>query len=230
MAKILIVEDNPGLQESLFGLLEVEHHLVELVDNGLDAKERLLFYKFDLIILDWMVPGMNGLEVLRDFRQRGGKTPVLMLTGKDHIDEKSASFESGVDDYLTKPFSPKELVLRVKALLRRPAEIVSFGETIQVGNLRLEPAKLTVDFGGTSIRLAPSEFKLLEFLMRYPDVFFTPNTLIERVWPSEAEVTATSIRTCVRAIRKKLDRSADQSLIENVPGVGYRFKSSAAGK
>ncbi len=224
MSKILVVEDDENLKNMVTDLLEAEHHSVETVGTGHDAEDQLKAYKFDLIILDWNLPGITGVELVQAFRARGGNTPVLMLTARRTIDDKEEGLESGADDYITKPFEPRELIARVKSLLRRPAAFS--GNVLRIGTLQLDPIRYTVTRNGSLINLTQLEFKLLEFLMRHPDTVFGVNALIDRVWASSSNVTAASIRTCVKTLRKKIDVQDRPSAIQNIPNVGYRIDST----
>ncbi|HEY9712271.1 MAG TPA: response regulator transcription factor [Chroococcales cyanobacterium] len=223
MAKILMVEDDRALRETVDKWLTFEHHRVEIVDNGESALESLKFYKYDLIILDLNLPKVSGLEVCKQFRQSGGVTPILMLTGKDKIEEKEEGFDLGADDYLTKPFHLKELSVRVRALLRRPQGYT--GNVLEAGTLVLEPSTFRVVRDGEEVQLSQQEFALLEFLMRNQNQVFSPEALLDRVWESSSDVSPAAIRTHVKMLRKKLDREGQPSYIRNIHGVGYRFEA-----
>ncbi|MCA9802889.1 MAG: response regulator transcription factor [Cyanobacteria bacterium HKST-UBA02] len=223
MAKILVVEDDRLLLDLVDEWLTDQHHLVETADNGRQAFELLCTFEYDIVLLDWDLPELSGIEILKAFRERGGATPVLMLTKKGSIDEKEAGFDSGTDDYLTKPFDLKELSARVGALLRRPAALVP--PVIRLGNLELDPVRHRVSKDGEEVSLLPREFALLEFLMKHPGQVFSPAALIERVWESDAEVTDEAVSVTVRRLRKKIDAEGKASAIGTVYGVGYRFDS-----
>jgi DNA-binding response OmpR family regulator len=222
MAKILVVEDDKALCNTVEKWLTFEHHLVEVVDNGAQALENLKFYKYDLVVLDINLPKMSGLEVCKEFRAGGGSTPVLMLTGKDTVEEKEQGLDSGADDYLTKPFHLKELSARVRALLRRPSNFA--GDVLKAGSLSLEPNTFRVQRDGENIQLSQQEFALLEFLMRNANQVFSPEALLDRVWKSSSDVSPAAIRTHIKMLRKKLDKDGEQSYIRNIHGVGYRFE------
>jgi len=221
MAKILLVEDDLPLARTVKGWLSLEHHSVETVHNGLQALDTLAVYEYDLIILDWQLPELSGLEVCKQFRARGGLTPILMLTGKSAIAEKEAGLDAGSDDYLTKPFHMKELSARVRAMLRRAARLTS--NVLSAGKLTLDPSNYRVTVNGEEILLQKREFALLEFLMRNPNKVFSAEALLERVWASETDATSYAIRTCMMRLRKKIDSDPESSLIETIKGVGYRL-------
>ncbi len=221
MAKILIVEDDLGLSKMVRDWLVFEKHQVEEVADGNEALEKLRFYEYDLVILDWMLPGMSGVQILREFRNTRGSTPVLMLTGKDTIIDKETGLDAGADDYLTKPFHMKELSARTRALLRRPRDIVT--DTIKVGDLLLDRGKHKILKNNVEVKLLPKEFALIDFLMRHPNQVFSVDALLNRVWESESDATADAVTTCVKRIRKKLDSEGKPSIIRTVHGVGYRL-------
>lgn len=225
MAKILVVEDNQELIEMVKALLEHEHHRVETLSDGTEAGYALKIDKFDLIILDWELPGKHGVELCREFRHQGGDTPVIILTGRREIDDKEAGFDSGADDYLTKPFHPRELLSRVKALLRRSGASVQ-GDVLTVCDLVLRPTMFTASRAGQDLNLLPREFSVLEFLMRHPEQVFSNEALLERVWQSDSDATAEAVRSTMKRLRKKLDGNFDQKLIHTVHGVGYILKGS----
>jgi len=221
MAKILLVEDEPDFSVLISHLLASEHHTVELADNGEAALELLGVYHFDCLILDWNLPGISGLEVCQKFRANKGVTPILMLTARQHVDDKSAGLDSGADDYLTKPFELKELSSRVRALLRRPTSFQ--GANLQVGLFEMDVNNFRLTRQGEEVTLLPKEFALLEFFMRHPNQVFSPETLIDRVWASDHEASPETIRTYIKRLRKKLDQTGKPSTLSTIHGVGYKF-------
>lgn len=221
MAKLLLIEDDAGLCRMIRDWLAIEHHNVEVVNDGKDGLEKLKFYSYDMVILDWQLPGMEGVDVLREYRNNGGVTPILMLTGKDKIVDKEAGFEAGADDYLTKPFHMKELSARVRALLRRPPALVA--DSLKRGDLELDRGNHSVKRDGEQIRLLPREFALLEFLMRHPGQVFSADALLNRVWASESDATVDALTTCIKRLRKKVDVEGKQSIIRTIHGVGYKL-------
>lgn len=222
MGKILVVEDEQDLAFQVRDWLSREHHLIEVVHNGQDALDRLRVYKYDAIILDWMLPGMAGVDVCKEFRgKQKGKTPILMLTARAGIDDKEEGLDAGADDYLPKPFQLRELSARVRALLRRASGATS--NTMEVRNIIVDPAARKVTRDGQEVRLEPKEFALLEFLVRNPNTVFSTEALITRVWESESLVSPDAIRTYIKGLRKKLDTEGQPSIIGTVHGVGYRL-------
>lgn len=224
MAKILLVEDDMGLSRMVRDWLTFEHHLVETADNGRDGLDKLQFYQYDLVILDWELPEISGIELCKEFRSRGGSTPVLMLTGKGTIGDKESGFEAGADDYLTKPFHMKELSMRLRALLRRSSSSLQ-SDTLKFRDLTLEPSSHRLTRDGKDLQLLPKEFALLEFLMRHPNQVFSAEALLSRVWASETDTTVDAVSTCIKRLRKKVDVEGKSSVIKTVHGVGYKLEA-----
>jgi DNA-binding response OmpR family regulator len=224
MAKILVIEDDVDLAGMVVDWLNFEHYTVELVYTGTDGMDRLAVSAYDAVILDWDLPGVSGVEICRRFRSEGGTTPMIMLTGKDAIAEKEEGLDSGVDDYLTKPFNMKELSARLRAVLRRPAGLME--NTLKARDIELEPIKYWVKKGGVEIQLLPKEFSLLEFFLRHPNQVFSADALIQRVWISDSEATGDAIRTCLKRLRKKLNDTDEQDpIIQTIHGVGYKLRA-----
>lgn len=223
MAKILIVEDEVDLAGPIRDSLERQHHVVEMVHNGQEALQCLKVYKYDLVILDWMLPGMSGKEIVAQFRSTGGITPVIMLTARSSIEDKEAGFDAGADDYLTKPFHLTELHARVRALLRRPHSME--GKALEVAGLRLDPTARKVTRNDEEIHLLPKEFSLLEFLMRHPNQVFSAESILDRVWESDTMALPDTIRTHIKTLRKKIDVPGKPSIIVTVHGIGYKLEA-----
>ena len=224
MTKILLVEDDKNMANTVEDWLKTQQYEIDVAYDGEDGAERLLFYQYDAVILDWTLPNKSGLQVCQEFRSRGGKTPILMLTGKDAVEDKEVGLDSGADDYLTKPFHLRELSARIKALLRRPVVVVA--DLISHCGIDLDTKARRVRRGGVDLNLAPLEYKLLEFLMRNPNEVFAPEALLNRVWPNDSDASNETVRTCIKKLRKKVDIDGDDSVITNLPGVGYRFDTT----
>lgn len=225
MAKILVVEDDENLATVVHDWLTHQNNVVETVDTGAKAQELLDLYEYDVIVLDWGLPDIQGIDLCQKFRANGGQTPILMLTGKREIDEKEQGLDSGADDYLTKPFDVKELSARLRALLRRPTAIND--NVLRAGDLCLDPVKYKVTKNGEEVKLYRKEFALLEFLLRHPNKIFSPESLLDHVWNSEAGVGPETVRTSIKRLRQQIDVEGQPSLIENVRGVGYKLKTSS---
>jgi DNA-binding response OmpR family regulator len=224
MAKILVVEDDPQLAESITSWLSAEHHEPIVCDDGVIGLRRLQTEGFELAILDWELPGMTGIEICRRYRAGKGNLPVLMLTGRDSVADRITGLDVGADDYLTKPFSLKELCARVRALLRRPAPVLS--NILEVGCLKLDTVKHRISKSGQDIQLMPRDFALLEFFMKNPDMVFSPEALLARVWSDDSDAGSEALRTSIKRIRKKIDDGDNESasMLENIPRVGYRLR------
>jgi DNA-binding response OmpR family regulator len=227
MAKILIVEDDPHLSSLIRNLLVAERHTAETAVDGNDALEMLKMFKYDLVVLDWMLPGMTGNTICQKYRDRGGAAPILMLTSKSSIEEKEAGLDSGCDDYLTKPFDPRELLARIRALLRRP-QAVNSSKDLAIGDLALDIKACKVFKGGVELKLLPKEFNLLELFMRYPNQVFSPEALLERVWTADSAASFDTVRTYIKTLRRKIDSPGSSSAIRTVHGVGYSLDHNEA--
>lgn len=219
VAKILMVEDDLDLAASVKDWLLTERHEVELLDDGLEALEYLKTYGYDVVVLDWKLPGMSGVEVCRAYRSAGGTAPILMLTGQTDIEDRATGLDSGADDYLSKPADPRELLARVRALLRRPAPLLN--SSIKYRSLVFDLGARTVSVGGEAVDLRPRELALLEFLLRHRGRVFSAEELLNSVWSSDANASPDSVRVCVTRIRNKLDRDGEPTVIRNVYGTGY---------
>lgn len=223
MSKILLIEDDDEMSTIVAKWLTLEHHVVDIAKDGLYGLDMLLGGSFDVIVCDVNLPGLDGFELVKRFRDQGGKTPVIMLTGQGQIHDKEAGFTAGADDYLTKPFSVKELCLRIRALLRRPE---SFRGNVKVGDLELDLNARKITLLGKPLALLPTDYALLEFLMHHPGEAFTVDALISRVWSTDKCPSVDAVRSSVKRIRKVIDQPDRDSLIETVNKVGYRLCKS----
>lgn len=224
MAKILVVEDDQELATLVEKWLRTEHHVVEVTFDGADGLSRVRNYQYDLLVLDWNLPNVSGMDILKSYRGSGGTASVLFLTGNDRIDDVTAGLDSGADDYLKKPFHARELTARVKALLRRSQSTYS-GSVLQVGNVTLDSAQYRVTVDGAEVHLLPKEFALLEFLMRNQNRVFPQELLLERVWANDSDSTVNALQSCMKRLRKKIDCEGKPSLIKNIHGVGYKLSA-----
>jgi DNA-binding response OmpR family regulator len=222
LPKVLIAEDDALLRDNLHELLQSDNFLVDAIGNGDEALAYLRSFSYDLMILDWDLPGLSGVQICREYRATGGVCPILILTGKSKIEDKEAGLDAGADDYLTKPFHPKELKARLRALLRRPANLVN--EKMVVNDIVLDSASRTVTKAGQAVALQPMEFSLLEFFMRHPGEVYNCDALAKRVWDSDSDVSTDAIYASIGRLRKKIDSQSTSSLIHNIHGVGYKFQ------
>lgn len=217
---ILIIDDEPYLLEKLVSVLTSEHYTVETADDGKAGLEKIWNDTYDLILLDIMLPGMNGLEILSEIREAKISTPVLMLTAKGDIDDKVAGLNLGADDYLAKPFSLAELLARVRALIRRGS---TGSPVIEAGYIRLNTVNREVTKDGENLTLTTKEFALLEFLLHNRGRAISRFTLAEHVWGDNFDPFSMSnfIDVHMSNLRKKLKTSDQEQLIKTVRGFGY---------
>jgi two-component system, OmpR family, response regulator len=220
MAKILLIEDDQELANTVSKCLKLERHSVDVVNDGADGLAFALNASYEVLVVDVQLPNMNGFEIVKRFRESGSKVPVIMLTGKSHIDDKETGFESGADDYLTKPFSVRELVARIKALLRRPRAL---SNDYAIGHLSLHQTQRRILKNGQEITLLPIDYSVLEFLMRHPNEVFSSEALISRVWPTDKFPSTDAVRSSIKRIRSVIDVEGETSLIETISKVGYRL-------
>lgn len=219
MAKVLIVDDEKDVAEVISISLSANGFTTELVDNGSDALALLRVYKYDLVILDWMMPELSGIDVLKQYRKTGGTAPILMLTAKADVDDKETGLDGGADDYLIKPFEVKELLARARALIRRPAYVTDV--LLAAGDITLNPASCQVTKNGEEIQLRPMAYKILEFLLRHPNQVFSAETIQERVWNDTSLTGIDTVRTHIKLLRKAIDSPQSKSIIKTVHGHGY---------
>jgi len=222
---VLVVEDEKKLGELLARGLREEGYAADLADRGEEALWMANAVPYDAIVLDVMLPGLDGFAVCRRLRTDGVWSPVLMLTARDAVDDRVTGLDAGADDYLTKPFSFEELLARLRALTRRaPAERPP---VLEVGELRLDPATHRAWRGEVELELSAKEFSLLEVFMRRPGVALTRDQLLEGAWDMAFERRSNVVDVYVRYLREKLDRPFGRSSIETVRGVGYRLREAA---
>ncbi|MBS1990501.1 MAG: response regulator transcription factor [Cyanobacteria bacterium SZAS LIN-3] len=222
MAKILVVEDDENLSRLVKICLSSESYLVDSVMRGMDALAQIRLITYDMLVLDWMLPDITGVEVLKHYRASGGRAPVLMLTSRSTVADKVTGLEAGADDYLVKPFDKLELAARVKALLRRPKEMNP--EVLVRGSLEINQTTFQVIKDGQEVELRPKEFALLEFLAKHPGESFSAEAILERLWRSDALSTTDTVRTHIMTLRKKLGDNDTKPLIKTVRGRGYSLQ------
>jgi DNA-binding response OmpR family regulator len=220
--RVLIVEDEQKIANNLKKGLEIESFAVDVAYDGLQGYELAATEPYDCIVLDRMLPGLDGLTITKKLRQENISIPILMLTARSQLHEKIEGLDFGADDYLTKPFAFEELLARIRALIRRPPEVL---ETIlQVGDLQLNPQKLTVTRNNQVLQLSAKEFSLLEFLMRHKNTIVTKDQIISHVWNYEADVLPNTVEVYIGYLRNKVDKPFAKPLIHTIRGFGYTIK------
>ena len=220
--RVLLIEDNRRLSDSLRITLEEDGYAVDVAYDGLDGEEMGLVPSYDILILDIMLPGKDGLEVCRELRDRHITTPILMLTARDALDDRVLGLDSGADDYLVKPFEVDELRARLRALLRRDSS--SKSGMLQVADLILDPAAHTVQRAGRLIELTAKEFSLLEYFLRHPNHLVTREKLDEHLWSYDHVIASNVVDVYVRRLRNKIDDPSEVKLLETLRGAGYRLR------
>jgi two-component system OmpR family response regulator len=219
--RVLVVEDEIKMAALVRRGLEREGYAVDVATDGDEALWAAREQEYDLIVLDAMIPGVDGFSVCRTLRAEGRWAPVLMLTARDGVEDRVAGLDAGADDYLTKPFAFAELFARLRALVRR--RLSERPPVLRSGDLELDPATRSVRRGGTPVNLSAKEFSLLEFLMRHPGEVLSRNTILEHVWDFAYEGVSNVVDVYIRYVREKIDRPFDRHSIETVRGAGYRF-------
>jgi two-component system response regulator MprA len=220
MARVLVVDDEPAVRRALERALRLENYDVTLAADGEEALDALASAPADAVILDVAMPRLDGLEVCRRLRQAGDRTPVLMLTARDAIDDRVLGLDVGADDYLVKPFALRELQARLRALLRRVGE-GGDGETLRYGDLALDPVAHEVHRGERLIDLSRTEFLLLELFMAHPRQVLTRSTIFERVWGYDFGPTSNALGVYMGYLRRKTEAGGEPRLLHTVRGVGY---------
>jgi two-component system phosphate regulon response regulator PhoB len=226
-ANILVVEDEPGIQEVLKFNLGQNGHSVSVASSGEEAMSLLNAAMPDLILLDWMLPGISGIDLARrirdDARLKG--VPIIMLTARTEERDKVLGLDTGADDYLTKPFSPRELNARIKAVLRRRAPQMT-EDMVEIDGLRLDPTSHRITGNGQPLDMGPTEFRLLHFLMTHPDRVYSRSQLLDQVWGDHVFVEERTVDVHIRRLRSALEPSKHDRLIQTVRGAGYRLSAT----
>ncbi|HML35015.1 MULTISPECIES: two-component system response regulator RppA [Sporomusa] len=217
--RILLVEDESDLQQLLKKRLAQSGYAVDAVADGWEAQDYLAAMQYDLIILDWMLPGLDGISLLAKFRQTDLTTPVLLLTAKDNIEDRVTGLDAGADDYLIKPFAFDELLARIRALMRRPGNVRA--DTLCVADLTVNFSSRTVTRGEKQISLSSKEFAVLEYLIRNHGIVLSKEKIEEHIWNYDFSGNSNVINVYIRYLRKKIDDDFDLKLIHTVRGAGY---------
>ena len=226
-ATILVVEDEPAIQELIAYNLKQAGHQPLRADNAEQALILVANALPDLVLLDWMLPGLSGIEFARRLRadKRTRAIPIIMLTARSDEQDKLQGLETGADDYITKPFSPRELNARIKAVLRRRAPEMT-DDMVQLGGLKLDPASHRVTGNGEPVDLGPTEFRLLHFLMTHAERVHSRTQLLDQIWGDHVFVEERTVDVHIRRLRKALEPTELDALVQTVRGTGYRFSAS----
>jgi two-component system, OmpR family, response regulator MprA len=222
--KILVVDDERAVRDSLRRALELEGYEIDLAADGREALAQLDESQPDMLILDVLMPGVDGLEVCRRLRRAGNRLPVLMLTARDAVENRVAGLDAGADDYVTKPFALEELLARVRALLRRTTN--GTGEVLRFSDLELSPGTREVRRGGELIELTRTEFSLLELFLLNPRQVLTRSIIFERVWGYDFGFASNSLDVYIGYLRRKTEAGGKPRLIQTVRGVGYALREA----
>jgi len=224
--KILLVDDETELSDPVSRILLQEGYEVDLADNGAAGMELALNNQYDLMILDWMLPYKSGLEICRQVRSHSLTTPVLFLTAKDTVDARVDGLDAGADDYLVKPFELRELLARVRALLRRSTIETTVGNRLKVADLELDLENQLAYRSGRAIDLSEKEIKLLTYFMQHPDRLLTHEEIYSSLWQANEQPSSNVLAALVRLLRRKIEIKGQTQLIHTVYGKGYRFGDS----
>ena len=217
--RLLIVEDEPGVAGFLEQGLKESGYTVDVARDGLEGLEYALAHEYDAIVLDILLPKMDGLQMLREIRAKRVKSPVLLLTASDGVDDRVRGLDIGADDYLVKPFAFPELLARLRALLRRPP--LQLGNILTMNDLEMDVAQRQVRRAGKRIELSPREFSLLEFLLRHPNQVLTRTQIVEHVWNFDFYSDTNVVDVYIGYLRRKIDHEFAPALIQTIRGVGY---------
>jgi two-component system phosphate regulon response regulator PhoB len=226
-ATVLVVEDEPAIQELISYNLQQAGHQAMRAASAEDALNIMRHALPDLVLVDWMLPGLSGIELAKRIKsdKRTKTVPIIMLTARAAEEDKLTGLETGADDYITKPFSPRELNARVKAVLRRRAPQMT-DDLVEIGGLRLDPASHRITGNGQPIELGPTEFRLLHFLMTHTERVHSRTQLLDQVWGDHVFVEERTVDVHIRRLRKALEPGGHDRLIQTVRGSGYRFSAS----
>lgn len=222
--RILVVDDDPSLRDALDRAIRLAGYQVSFAVDGLEALRALAGAEHDLLVLDLGLPIVDGVDVCRTMRERGDRTPVLMLTARDSVRDRVLGLDAGADDYLVKPFALDELLARIRALGRRTVAPPSDSRALEFEDLLLDPRTMQVRRGGREVELTRTEFMLLELFMRNPRVVLTRSTIFERVWGFDFGSSSNSLDVYISYLRKKLEAGGEPRLVHTVRGVGYALR------
>ncbi|HKJ36484.1 MAG TPA: response regulator transcription factor [Solirubrobacterales bacterium] len=225
--QVMVVDDEPAVRDAVARALKLEGYDVRTADDGAEALRELAVAAPDAVVLDVLMPEVDGLEVCRRLRGAGDRTPVLMLTARDGVSDRVDGLDAGADDYLVKPFALEELLARLRALLRRAEPTPDEGvATLEFADLRLDPGTRQVKRGDAEVELTKTEFELLHFLMRHPRQVLTRTQIFEAVWDYDFGPSSNALEVYVGYLRRKTEAGGGSRLIQTVRGVGYALRES----
>lgn len=221
---ILVVEDEDAIREMLVMVLEQAGFQVDGVASAEQSWQALAEHRIDLMVLDWMLPGISGVELARRLKKEPGykDLPIILLTARGEEEDKIRGLEIGADDYMTKPFSPKELIARIKAVMRRSGKLTEAGQ-LSIGDLTLDAEQHRLSIGGKAVDVSPTEFRLMQFFMANPDKVYSRTHLLDQVWGRSVYIEERTVDVHIRRLRKLLAEFGREDLIQTVRGFGYRF-------
>lgn len=220
--RLLVVEDEARLAEALGEILKTQKYAVDIVYDGEDGYDYACSNIYDAIVLDVMLPKLDGFEITRRLRSEGNTTPIIMLTARDNINDKIKGLDAGADDYLTKPFVPEELLARIRAISRRQGEVIL--NELKFEDVSLQLSNYTLDGQNRSIRLGPKEFEIMRLLMSSPNVIVPKEDILVKVWGTETDVEENNVEVYISFLRKKLDKLSDRVQISTIRKIGYRLE------
>jgi DNA-binding response OmpR family regulator len=221
--KILLVEDDRNISHFLLKGLREERHVVDLVEDGLTAEEHAYAHEYDIIVLDIMLPGLNGMDVCRRLRAHGVDTPILMLTAREDTQDRVIGLDAGADDYLIKPFAFDELLARIRAIVRR-GRTTHLSAVLRYGPIQLDPRDRTVRVNGARAELTATEYRLVEHLISRPETIISREQLADRVWGGEVVPGSNVVEVYIGYLRRKLQAHWQKPLVHTIRGLGYMLK------
>jgi two-component system phosphate regulon response regulator PhoB len=224
MQRILMVEDEPEIREMIRYTLESKGYRIDEADNAQAARRLLSLHHYDLILMDWMLPGRSGLDLTRELKQKGRSNtpPIIMLTARSEESDKVDGLDGGADDYITKPFSTREMLARIKAVIRRNKSDQT-DKGVELAGLCIDPGRHSVTVNATPLHLSPAEYRLLYFFMTHPERVYSRCQILDQVWGTAVSVDERTVDVHIRRLRKQLTPSGRQDFLQTVRGVGYRF-------
>ena len=226
--RILLAEDEVSIAKALKVMLEKQKYTVDMVHTGTDALDYIQSYPYDALVLDIMMPGLDGISVLKEARRQGITTPALFLTAKAEVEDRVAGLDAGAADYLPKPFAAPEFLARVRALTRRSSAYTP--ETLSIGNIQLDCSQYRLSANGESVRLNNKEFQLMELFLRHPKVIFSTERLMAKVWGFDSEASLEVVWTYIGFLRKKLKELGADVEIKTIRGAGYALEVTECGE